>query len=110
MADNVLRSLTDFCKKHIDDEVYCRIGSSAFACLCLRSDGDDRKRVMEDLIEKSAWQTPVPGVRLKCGIYQNVDHTMSVVQMYTRAEGRLPQKCCVVWWSAQSETAAIPTV
>ena len=83
-GDEILKTLADFVREHTSDGLCARFGSDLFAGLKRSEDGDKKCRISE-LMRQYVAQAPVPNLDLKCGIYQNVDRSLSVDKMYSRA-------------------------
>ena len=83
-GDEILKTLADFVREYTSDGLCARFGSDLFVGL-KRSEGGDKKHRISEWMRQYVAQAPVPNLDLKCGIYQNVDRSLSIDKMYSRA-------------------------
>lgn len=85
VGDELLRASAEFMKNNITNELCGRIGSDVFAVLYPNSDETEIEQTTKDLIKTFVKQAPVANLKLKCGIYQKVDRSLSAMQICSRA-------------------------
>lgn len=84
VGDELLVSAAKFIQKEYSDAVCGRYGSDIFIGIYPSSEQGRMKRV-DGMMQRFREYAPIPNLVIKCGIYQNVDRSLSIVNMCDRA-------------------------
>lgn len=76
-ADEFLCYLADAYSQKLKDGLLARKGSTSFVCLFYGDDELDHQKVIETL-DEIAENAPIKGVKVKYGVYENIDKTLPI--------------------------------
>ena len=76
-ADELLRYLAATYSEGLKNGMVARRGSSSFVCMFYEGGELDHKRITE-IVENVMKKSPITGVKIKYGIYEDVDKSLSV--------------------------------
>ena len=84
VGDELLVSAAKFIRKEYPDAICGRYGSDIFVGIYPSSEQGRLERV-EGMMQRFREYAPIPNLVIKCGIYQNVDRSLPIVNMCDRA-------------------------
>ncbi len=76
-VDDALRYLSSVYSREVKSGLLARKGSSAFICL-FWGDEELHRRRLNDIIAQIAEKSPINGMKVKYGVYRNIDKTLPV--------------------------------
>lgn len=82
-ADDLLKQLAGFVKEKIPDGIYARYGSDQILCMYSSAHRFSREQY-DDMLAEFSEIAIVPNITLKAGIYENVDKSISAINMCDR--------------------------
>lgn len=83
-ADELLHALGSYLKAHNDFLAVGRLGGDQLACL-IRSESDLDEAWAKSIADGFQTVSPIPHVCIKFGIYNRVDHSLSIPMIFDRA-------------------------
>lgn len=83
-ADEFLKYLADSYRLKVQDGVLARASKASFVCLFYGDRKIDHKK-MQGIINEISENAPIKGVKVKYGIYENIDKNLSISTVYDDA-------------------------
>ncbi|MBQ0027698.1 MAG: EAL domain-containing protein [Lachnospiraceae bacterium] len=84
IGDEVIKYLGKFFLENTENGICARYGGDVFVGFA-KSSPDRQGEWLTSLIERAKINSPVPNIVLKCGVYRNVDRSLSISAMCDRA-------------------------
>lgn len=83
-GDNLLCYLAEEYKKNMRDGLIARVSGGTFVCVLCGDEDIDREYFLDN-VKRITQNAPIPRLRVKYGIYENVDKSLSSSIIYDRA-------------------------
>ena len=81
IGDDLLRYVDDVVRNTFKDGIYSRYSGSKFTCMIPHT-SEEKLRQMTAEIKEALVNSPVPTASLKFGVYQDVEHDLSITSIY----------------------------
>ena len=81
IGDDLLRYVNDVVRNTFKDGIYSRYSGSKFTCMIPHT-SEEKLRQMTAEIKEALVNSPVPTASLKFGVYQDVEHDLSITSIY----------------------------
>ncbi len=81
IGDDLLRYVNEVVRNTFKDGIYSRYSGSKFTCMIPHT-SEEKLRQMTAEIKEALDNSPVPTASLKFGVYQDVEHDLSITSIY----------------------------